>query len=93
MMYKLFARVNENDFSIPKTQLDNSSFATILQIVFGIAGGVALIIFMLAGLKYITSRGDPSAVAKAKNTILYAIIGLIVTAFAFTIVTFVVKSV
>lgn len=85
--------LDQNDFNVPKTVVDNNTFGTVLQIVFGIAGGVALIILMLAGLKYITSRGDPAAVAKAKNTILYAVIGLAVAAFAFTIVAFVVRTV
>lgn len=85
--------LSQTDFDVPQASVNSGTFTTILQIVFGIMGGVALIIFMLAGLKYITSQGDASAVAKAKNTILYAIIGLAVAAFAFTIVTFVVKSV
>lgn len=90
---RYFFGLNEKDFDVPQPMVNNDIFTTILQIVFGIAGGVALIVFMLAGLKYITSRGDPAAVAKAKNTILYAIIGLIVSVFAFTIVTFVVRTV
>lgn len=85
--------LSQTDFDVPQASVNSGTFTTILQIVFGIMGGIALIIFMLAGLKYITSQGDASAVAKAKNTILYAIIGLAVAAFAFTIVTFVVKSV
>lgn len=90
---KYFLGLTQNDFDVPQATINNGTFSTILQVVFGIMGGIALIIFMLAGLKYITSRGDPAAVAKAKNTILYAVIGLAVSIFAFTIVTFVVRSV
>lgn len=90
---KYFFGLTQQDFDVPQASVNNGTFTTVLQIVFGIMGGVALIIFMLAGLKYITSQGDPAAVAKAKNTILYAIIGLIVAAFAFTIVTYVVRTV
>jgi hypothetical protein len=90
---KYFFGLSQTDFDVPQASVNNGTFTTILQIVFGIMGGVALIVFMLAGLKYITSQGDPSAVAKAKNTILYAIIGLIVAVFAFTIVTYVVRTV
>ena len=90
---RLLFGLDQNSFDVPHQTVNSGTSSTILQIVFGIAAGIALIVFMLAGLKYITSRGDPAAVAKAKNTILYAVIGLIVAAFAFTIVTFVVKSV
>jgi hypothetical protein len=87
------AEVTKSEFSIPKTKLDDASFATVLQIIFGLAGGVALIVLMLASLKYVLSRGDPAGVAKAKNAILYALIGLAICAASFSIIGFVVKSV
>ncbi len=85
--------LSQNDFNVPKTTVDGTSFATILGVVFAIAGAVAVIVIMLAGLKYVTSRGDPASVAKAKNAIIYALIGLVVCILAFTIVNYVVKSV
>lgn len=91
-MKYLFA-LSENDLDIPKQTVNNGTFTTVLQLVFGLAGGVALIVLMLAALKYVISRGDPAAVAKAKNTIIYALIGLAIAAAAFSIVAFVVKSV
>lgn len=81
------------EFDVPRTELNSDATSTILRIVFGVAGGVAVIIILLASLKYITSRGDPGEVAKAKNTIIYAAIGLVVIAFAFSIVGFVVNRV
>lgn len=90
-IYTLLAVADE--FDVPQTALNNSSLGTVLNIVFGIMGGVAVIIMLLASLKYITSRGDPGEVAKAKNTILYGAIGLVVAASAFAIVGFVVKRV
>lgn len=91
-MIQIFG-LSDRDFEVPQVAVTNSTFGSMLQIALGIAGGVAVIIIMLAGLKYVTSQGDPAAVSKAKNTILYAAIGLAVIAFAFTIVTFVVRSV
>lgn len=85
-------QVNPNELDIPKGNLGSGSFSTILQIVFGVLAAVALIIMMIAALKYVTSLGDPQGVAKAKNTIIYAVVGLIIAASAFSIVTFVVKS-
>jgi len=45
------------------------------------------------GVKYSTSAGDPSKATAAKNTIMYAIVGLIVAILAFAIVRFVTTSV
>lgn len=64
---------------------------SIVNIVFGIAGSLAVLFVVIGGMRYVISRGDPQATAQAKNTILYALIGLIVTIFAFTIVRFVIS--
>ncbi|GAC1570483.1 MAG: hypothetical protein NVS3B23_02350 [Candidatus Saccharimonadales bacterium] len=58
----------------------------VLSIVVGFAG---LIMIIIGSIKYITSGGDSSKIASAKNTILYAIIGLVIAALAQTIVRFV----
>jgi hypothetical protein len=55
-------------------------------------GVLSVIMIVWSGLKYTTSRGDAEAVKSAKNTLLYAVIGIIVAALAFTIVNFVVDS-
>jgi hypothetical protein len=54
-----------------------------------VVGIIAVIMIIIGGVKYITSGGDAGNVTGAKNTILYAIIGLIVVALAQTIVYFV----
>ena len=88
-----FAQIKPGDFEVPKTNVSPDSTTTILEIVLGISGGIAVLILMIAALKYVTSQGDPAAVAKAKNTIIYTLIGLAVIAGAFGIVSFVVKQV
>jgi hypothetical protein len=82
-----------DEFDVPKAEFGDTALATILRIVFGIMGAVAVIILLLASLKYVTSRGEPGEVAKAKNTIIYAAVGLVIIAFAFSIVAFVVGKV
>lgn len=57
----------------------------ILSLVVGIA---AVIVVIFGGFRYITSGGDSTKVGSAKNTILYAIIGLVVVAMAQVIVRF-----
>ena len=61
----------------------------ILGIVVGIA---AVIMIIIAGFKYITSGGDPNGVNSAKNTILYAVIGLVIALSAQAIALFVLKK-
>jgi hypothetical protein len=65
---------------------------TILTIVFGVIGAVAVIFVIIGALKYITSQGDPQSTAKAKDTILYAIIGLVLALSAELIVTYVLNN-
>lgn len=79
--------------SLPQSSLltnpGSSTISTVMAIVFSVIGAIALIIVVLAGFSYITSKGDPEKTARAKDTILYAVIGLIVAALATTIVGFV----
>lgn len=62
--------------------------AGILNGVIGFLGIVAVIFIIVGGINYTTSLGDPGKIQKAKNTILYACIGLIICALAFAIVNF-----
>lgn len=72
--------------------LNNSTVETVLKAVFGFAGGIALIMVVIGGLRYINSMGNPQNVARAKDTILYAVIGLVVCILGYAIVGFVIKG-
>lgn len=61
----------------------------LIQYVIGMAGAVAVIFIVVGGFGYITSAGDPAKLQKAKQTILYACIGIIVVALAEVITAFV----
>jgi hypothetical protein len=71
----------------------SSSVETVIKrsinVFSAIIGIVAVVMIMVGGLKYITSQGDATSTASAKNTILYAAIGLVVVALAQVIVRFV----
>ncbi len=58
----------------------------ILNIIIGVSGIVAAIFVVVGGVNYMTSTGDPAKVKRAKDTILYACIGLVVCALAYAIV-------
>jgi len=90
-----FAKIIEKSdlTNLPQTVLSGGSGGTVskaLQLVFGVMGAVSLLVITIGALKYIVSMGDPQSTAKAKNTIIYAVIGLVISASAFSIVAFVV---
>lgn len=61
------------------------------QIIAIIAGIAAVIVVIVSGIRYITSGGDSQKTASAKNTLVGALIGLIIIVLAQTIITFVIK--
>lgn len=78
--------LDKDDLNIPKREANASALQNILNTVFLIAGGVAVIFVVIGGLQYVLSTGDPNSTSKAKNTILYAVIGLILSLLALVIV-------
>lgn len=71
----------------------NDIISTVINIFSVVVGVVSVIMIIIGGLKYITSGGDSGNVSGAKNTILYAIVGLVVVALAQIIVRFVLTNV
>ncbi len=66
------------------TQITNTALAAV--------GLIAVIMLIFGGIRYIISGGDQKKVTEAKNTILYAIIGLIIALLAYAIVNFVLNT-
>jgi hypothetical protein len=67
----------------------NGIIETVINVFSAIVGVVAVIMIIWGGFKYITSGGDSGNIGAAKNTILFAIVGLIIVALAQIIVRFV----
>jgi len=89
-LYLLFSQLTRNDVALPNEDgLRPESFRNGLQLVFGVAGGAAMIVIAYAGFKYIASGGDPAQTAKAKDAILYALIGLAICIAAVTLIAFI----
>jgi hypothetical protein len=76
---------NESDFK--------TSLTGILNAIIGVLGIVAVVVIIIGGVSYMTSAGDAGKVKKAKDTILYGVIGLVICALAFAIVNFVIGSI
>lgn len=89
--------VDKSNLKLPNQLDPATSIGSKIQLVFQVlsilAGAISVLIIALAGFQYVISGGDPGKTAKAKDTILYAVIGLAVSAFSFTIVTFVVTRI
>jgi len=64
-------------------------FQNIVSAALMFAGIVAVFMIVYAGIRYITSRGDPKAVEGARNTLTWAIIGLVVVIISFVIINFI----
>jgi len=65
----------------------------ILNVVISVLGLIAVIMIIMGGFTYITSAGDTAKLTKARNTIMYGVIGLVIAVLAFAIVNFVLDGV
>jgi NhaP-type Na+/H+ or K+/H+ antiporter len=92
-LYQLAELFNSGAYKIPKTQAGSTQLQTVLTFFFGLIGAVALLVITIAGLQYIVSQGDPQKTAKAKDAILYAVIGLAIAVSGATIVRLVIGNV
>ena len=70
---------------------DGGFLQTVLTLAFGLLGATAFLIIVIGGFQYVLSQGDPQQTTKAKNMIVYALIGLVVAILAQSIVSFVVN--
>ena len=67
-------------------------FKQVTNTILYIVGIIAVIMLIVGGIKYVVSGGDSKKVTDAKNTVLYAIIGLVISFLAFAIINFVVAA-
>lgn len=74
-----------------KQLMDTSN--QIINVILGVIGIVAVAVIIIGGVMYTTSAGDPGKVKKAKDAILYGIIGLLIALLAFAIVNFILSGV
>lgn len=67
----------------------NGLIPKITRLVAIVAGAAAIIVILLSSLRYITASGDPKNIESAKNTLIGAVIGLIVIVLAQSIIVYV----
>lgn len=71
----------------------NNLFAQALNILSLIAGFAGVVMIIISGFKFITAQGDSSAIASARQTLIYALVGLVIAILAQVIVHFVLGKV
>ncbi|MDO8336595.1 MAG: hypothetical protein Q7T74_07545 [Candidatus Saccharibacteria bacterium] len=73
-----------------------NDFTAVIKSVIGIIsfliGLIAVLMIVIAGFRFVTSNGDANTVSSARNTILYAIIGIVIAVMAYAIVNFVLDN-
>lgn len=70
-----------------------ATLTVIVNVIVGVVAFVAVVMIVIGGISFVTSQGDTSRVAKARNTILYGVVGLVVALLAYAIVNFVLSSI
>lgn len=89
---------NKNDAACTSTGTDsttklNSIVSTVINIFSIVVGIIAVIFIIIGGIKYVTSGGEATNITSAKNTIMYALVGLVVVALAQILVKYVLARV
>lgn len=80
--------------NVPTTLFGQDSiFTTIVNVLLFVIGAISVIMLIIGGIRYTISAGDSGNVTAAKNTIMYAIIGLVIAFLAFAIVNWVLGSI
>lgn len=88
--YIILGAVSADEVGLPRVSAEPGFIQTGLQLVFGVIGAVAIIFIIISALRLIVSGGDPQAVAKTRQSIIYAAVGLVIVVSAELIVTFVI---
>lgn len=71
---------------------DTPIFKTVINVMLFLVGALSVIMLIYGGIRYTISQGDSGAITNAKNTIMYAIIGIVISILAYAIVNFVIDS-
>ena len=78
--------------SLPHTCATQDTLNTVLTLLFVTIGGIALLMIVIAGFRYVVSGDEPDKVAEARRMIIYSVIGLVLAGSAAAIVNVVLKK-
>jgi uncharacterized protein YacL len=72
--------------AVPHVNADNVTLKIFLNDIFALLGAICFLIIVISGLRYILARGNADSITKAKNSIIYALVGLVIAILASSIV-------
>lgn len=78
--------IDASDSNIPMVNVTQGQITSVFNGVLALAGAVAVVFIVLGGMKYSISQGEPGDTKKAKEMILYALVGLVIVILSFAIV-------
>lgn len=87
--FSALSKQSPSGWGLPQVDLNAVTLSNVLNTFYFFAGVIAVILIVYAGFLFVTSAGDSGKVAKAKNTITAAVIGLVIIMLAFVITRFV----
>lgn len=93
MVHKLIAQYKPDNCegdkclsNLPSVSAGENQVEAVLAIVFGVFAAVAVIIIVIAAINFASSEGNADNISRAKKTIIYALIGLVISLSAEVIV-------
>lgn len=81
--------VDANEVGIPKIAANDAIFNNIVGLIYVVIGAIALFYIVRGALLFVTSGSDPSSVKDARETIIYAVVGLVGATMVFGLIQFV----
>lgn len=76
--------------NVPKVPINNTTVGGVVGGVLMLAAAVCVVFIVIGAISYTLSLGDASKIKKAKDSILYAVVGLVIVGLAFLIIQFVI---
>jgi hypothetical protein len=83
----------EGQANIPTGSATESTVQTALQTVFGIFAAIALLMVVISAFRMVLSKGNSESFGKARDSVIYSVVGLVISLSAFVIVAFVVERI
>lgn len=93
IFFKFANGIIEKPKSIPETPASGDKLASLIIYAGAVAAVISVLVIVIAGIQFILSSGEPGKVAKARNAILYAVVGLVVSLSATAIASFVARGI
>jgi hypothetical protein len=82
--------IKANEVGLPTSTQDiGQGFANAVKLLIGLSGSLAVVFLVVGGIQMVASAGDPKRFAQGRESVIYAVVGLIIAISAFAIVQFV----